>query len=244
MRNAALLTAALVFSACGNLTSTGGVKLIPTTSTAALSTATATASTSAIASIRVLLDRVDLAGANSDAMPDGCTNMGNMGGGSSYGQGASGASDVASGPYVLTLNGAGSGTGVDISDLPVATYTSLTLSVAPPATGASRSTALADFASSGSSVIVQGTWNGTAYTLSLPVSAVRTITGRVAVSVGTEVALNVSVDTSGWFTAADGTSLDPTVSANQSAIAANVAASLEKESITDATVSTATTASN
>lgn len=143
------------------------------------------------------------------------------------------------GPYILTLTGADlvSAQTVSVADVtvPAATYTDLELelepydtSESPVATGSSATAAeLADFTAAGASAIVEGTYNGTAFTIVSKLEADRVTQGSFVVADGTPIDVAITIDPSTWFVDDAGVVLDPTVAANNDAIAMKLCLSLD-----------------
>jgi hypothetical protein len=122
-----------------------------------------------------------------------------------------------------TLSGGNSISPVCAADVPAGTYQELEVDVGPVAAGAEAGVAgLA--AMNGKSVIVDGTFNGVSFSFQSTLD-VRQKTEAV-ITVGASNNVTISLDPTGWFTARDGSVLDPTMAANQSAIEGNIRASI------------------
>jgi hypothetical protein len=138
--------------------------------------------------------------------------------------------EVELGPVVVDVSGpalTGKVTHVFDADVPEGVFDELEILIAPAA-GAMAGTPLAGMGTS--SVIVDGTRNGTAFTFASTLSAKQELETRLVVDHAAKSAnITLVLDVTSWFTAADGTPLDPTVDANRAAIEANMLANLRFE---------------
>jgi hypothetical protein len=146
---------------------------------------------------------------------------------------------VVRGPYILTLTGAdlaaeSTKTVADVT-APAATYADLELELEPldtseqtePTPSSATAAELADFTAVGASAIIEGTSNGTPFKIIGKLTADRVTTAPVVVQDGVAVDVAITVDASTWFRDAAGNVIDPTVAANNDAIAMRVCLSLD-----------------
>lgn len=131
--------------------------------------------------------------------------------------------EVASGPYLLDLSGAtldGSvGKVLDASFTP-GTYSEIEFEVHKPQSGESAANAdIKDMVDAQSSIIVDGTIDGAAFTFKSAVTAEQKFEGSLVLAAGSNLTLNV--DAGSWFTAS-GARLDPRDEANRSQIENNI----------------------
>jgi hypothetical protein len=128
--------------------------------------------------------------------------------------------EVNEGPFLVDLSGpalAGSLQQVFDADVPAGTWREFSVNLAPAAVGG-------ELAAQGASIIVDGTFNGAAFSFSSKLNATEKKEGSFSVGADTGN-ITLSFDSSGWFGTA-AAPLDPTVAANAAAIEANIAASL------------------
>jgi hypothetical protein len=137
--------------------------------------------------------------------------------------------EVKVGPCLIDLTGDKLGAGNDAlapvcaADIPSGTYHELEVHIGPVAASAAGGVAgLA--ALEGNSVVVDGTFNGTAFSFRSMLHVRQEIETTITVSASSNV--TISVDPGGWFTAQGGGVLDPTLAANQQAIEDNIRASI------------------
>jgi hypothetical protein len=131
--------------------------------------------------------------------------------------------EVASGPYLLDLSGAaldGSvGKVLDASFTP-GTYSEIEFEVHKPQSGETAANAdLKDMIDAQSSIVVDGTIDGAAFTFKTAVTAEQKFEGNLVLAAGSNLTLNV--DAGSWFTA-NGARLDPRDEANRSQIENNI----------------------
>ena len=130
--------------------------------------------------------------------------------------------EISEGPFLVDLTGTALDGGVQQvfdTDVPAGSYREFSVNIAP-ATGA----ALGDLSAQGLSLIVDGTFNGAAFSFSSKLKVTEKKEGTFTVGADTGN-VTLSFDSSGWF----GTSaapLDPKDAANGAAIEANIIASL------------------
>lgn len=153
------------------------------------------------------------------------------GGDPSGGSGETESDEVRVGPCLIDLTGdkltSGNNALVPVcsADVPAGTYDELEVAIGKVAPAdAGGVTGLADM--NGKSVIVDGTFNGTAFSFQseLEVSQKSETTLTVGGSSGGNV--TITVDPTGWFKGSAGV-LDPTAAGNQQAIEENIAASIQ-----------------
>ncbi len=148
------------------------------------------------------------------------------GGGDAGGQGEN--DEVKVGPCLIDLTGnqlTAGGSAVSpvcASDIPTGTFQELEVDIAPVAAAAAGVAGLG--AMNGKSVIVDGTFNGTAFSFQSTLEVRQKTEATVTVSASSNV--TITIDPTGWFTAPGGGVLDPTVAADQGAIEGNIRASI------------------
>jgi hypothetical protein len=154
---------------------------------------------------------------------------GGDGGGGGGGSGMDGESDEARvGPCLIDLTGSSLGASTSVTpvcagDIPAGTFEELEVDFGPVAPAAAGDVAgLA--AMNGSSVIVDGTIGGTAFSFQSSLDVRQKTEG--AITVGPSSNITVLIDPSGWFTAPGGGVLDPTAMGDKPAIEANIRASI------------------
>lgn len=125
--------------------------------------------------------------------------------------------EVGAGPFHLDLTGAELAGQVshafDISAAP-GDYTRLKIRVHPDAT-------------TQKSVVIDGTFNGSAFSFSSSLDEDQEREGTFTIAPGGTANITLSFDTSRWFSDGQGGALDPSNAANQSQIESNIKASLE-----------------
>jgi hypothetical protein len=138
--------------------------------------------------------------------------------------------EVELGPVVVDVSGAaltGKVTHVFDADVPEGVFDELEIRIAPVSEGMGA-TPIAGMGTS--SIIVEGTRNGTAFTFASSLEAKQELETHLVVDHAAKSAnITLVLDVTSWFTAADGTPLDPTVDANRAAIEANMLANLRFE---------------
>jgi hypothetical protein len=144
--------------------------------------------------------------------------------------GGEGEGEAEIGPVVVDVSGTGltdKVTHVFDAEVPEGVFDELEIRIAP-VSGAMPGTPLADMGTS--SIIVNGTHNGTAFTFATSITAKQELETRLVVDhAGKSANVTLVLEVKKWFTAADGTALDPTVDANRAAIEANMLANLRFE---------------
>jgi hypothetical protein len=174
--------------------------------TAATSTSTSTSSSSA-------MDSSGGSGTSDDGSQDGSDDPG----------------EVKVGPFLVDLSGAelagGALSQVFDADVPAGTYRELRI-VVGPVDPAGAPAGLADL--NGSSVVIAGTIDGAPFTFSSRLTSAQKRESTLVVGAsGASSNVTLTVSPAGWFTARDGSRLDPTVDANRPAIEANLRASID-----------------
>jgi len=224
---ALLLTSLFALAACGG--STGSVSLAAraTDATTALLTQTQANADLSLGRVRLLIAEAELHGGGCRA--------------SFCARGR-----VEQGPFIATLTGeqaaSGATTDVLMADVPAGRYHEAELELeslhrdhrgchhrAPDTLGAE----FADFQKTGATVIVDGAFQGQAFTWSGAIDAEQETKGPITVEAGKSVSLGLVVDAASWFVDASGAPLDPRSAESQAVIAANVKKSLSIEDDTD-----------
>jgi hypothetical protein len=225
------VAASVAATACGGGSTAGrmsvGAKaVVPATATASAASGTLDLGQGiSVTRVRIAIARLKLEGGA--AAPSG-GGMDGMDDGSMHDavaeDGASGGEDgeVKIGPFAVDLSGdalAGGVRQVFDSEVPAGTYRELSIEIAPVAS----LTAL-----SGSSVVIDGTIDGSPFTFASGLAAVQKRELPITVAAdGSSSRVTLTVDPKGWFVAPDGRRLDPGAGADRSAIEANVAASID-----------------
>ena len=147
---------------------------------------------------------------------------------------ATGGPSAEAGPIVidLTADEIANGAHRDISlgSLPGGTYGGAEIEIAPLQGDDDTSAAeLADFVSSGASVLVDGTYMGASFQFAGHFLAEQGTDGDVEIDAATPVALAFTVDASTWFKDAAGALLDPSDSAQHGAMAVAICKTLDTE---------------
>jgi hypothetical protein len=138
-----------------------------------------------------------------------------------------GETEVHVGPYVIDLSGTKLDGGVTLqldSTVPAGTYDELTFQIHKLTPG--QTVADPDFVANGNSVILTLTVDGAPFTFTSDLTAVAEIDGPITVPDGGTANVTVTVDPGKWFTAPDGSWLDPTVAANKGQIELNIKSSI------------------
>lgn len=138
-----------------------------------------------------------------------------------------GETEVHGGPYVIDLSGTKLDGGVTLqfeSAVPAGTYDEGSFQIHKLTPG--ESVADTDFAPLGHSIILGLTVDGAPFTFTSDLTAVAEIDGPITVPEGGDANVTVTVDPSKWFTAPDGSYLDPTNEANRQQIEWNIKASI------------------
>jgi len=135
--------------------------------------------------------------------------------------------EVRFGPFLVDLSGAELDGGLRLlfdEPVPAGTYEEIMLQIHKLTPGEAVDDPA--FAPLGSSVILDLTVDGEPVTFTASLTAVAEVAGPFTVDDGGTLSVTVDVDPSGWFTARDGSFLDPRVEANRKAIEQNVRASI------------------
>ena len=138
------------------------------------------------------------------------------------------------GPYVIELTADeiknGAHRDFSLGSLPTGTYGGAEIEIQPLDDSADTSDAsLADFVSSGASVLVEGTYQGNAFSFAGHFLAEQGTDGDVTIDAATPVSLAMTVDTSAWFTDSEGALVDPSDTAQHDAIAVAICETLDTE---------------
>lgn len=131
------------------------------------------------------------------------------------------------GPLVIDLSGAQLDGAVKLEfdeAVPAGTYEELTFQLHKLTPG--ESVTDPDFTELGSSIILDLTVDEQSFTFESDLTAVAEIEGPFTVPEGGSINVTVTVDPSGWFSASDGSFLDPRVDANRSRIEQNIRQSI------------------
>ena len=137
--------------------------------------------------------------------------------------------EVASGPYLLDLQGASldGGTVSKLLDASVApgTYSEIKFQVhKPESTEHGANANLADMIAANASIIADGTIDGAPFTFTSAVTAEQKFEGNLVLADGSNLTLNV--DAASWFTSG-GSRLDPRSESNRSQIENNIQKSFQ-----------------
>jgi hypothetical protein len=182
----------------------GGAKATVSTRASAVSTAPAGA-TLTVDRAQIEVSRVRLTPVNAPQQQSS---------GSSESEGED---EVGAGPFHLDLTGAeltGEVTHAFDISAPPGDYSRMKIRVHPDATNQK-------------SIIIDGTFNGTAFTFSSSLDEDQEREGAFSIDASGSTNITLSFDTSRWFSDGQGGALDPSNAANQSRIESNVKASLE-----------------
>ncbi len=139
--------------------------------------------------------------------------------------------EVRVGPCLIDLTGdkltSGSNALVPVcsADVPAGTYEELEVAIGPVAAADAGGVAgLADM--NGNSVIVEGTFNGTAFSFQSALEMTQKSETPLTVGGSSGNNVTITLDPTGWFKGSAGV-LDPTATGNQQSIEANIAASIQ-----------------
>lgn len=153
------------------------------------------------------------------------------------------ADEIKIGPFLVDLSGdqlSGGISQVFDGQVPAGTYRELKIKIGPVTSGSSSSgspdggssdagatvpAGIADL--NGASVVVDGTVDGTAFSFVSRLTAEVEREGSIEVGGATTPNVTLSVPIAGWFKAADGSRLDPSLASNQQAIERNIKASID-----------------
>lgn len=181
--------------------------------------------------VRVLVKKLELEGEAESSAPMMTAASHDDGGGEDDDEG-----EAEIGPLVVDVSGTaltGKVTHVFDADVPEGVFGELEIRIAP-VTGAMPGTPVADMGTS--SIIVEGTRTapgeatGTPFTFATSITAKQELETRLVVDhAGNSANVTLVLEVKKWFTAADGTPLDPTVDANRAAVEANMLANLRFE---------------
>lgn len=139
-----------------------------------------------------------------------------------------------SGPVVIDLTADEIANGAhrdfDLGTLATGTYGGAEIEIEPlDADDAPSGDELADFLSSGASVIVDGTYQGASFQFAGHFLAEQGTDGDVEIDEGSPVTLALTVDASSWFKDAAGAILDPTDAAQHDALAVAICETLDTQ---------------
>lgn len=142
--------------------------------------------------------------------------------------------ETAVGPTVVELTGdeikAGAQRSFSLGQLASGTYGGAEIEIDNLDADADTSDAsLADFASSGASVIIDGTYNDAAFQFAGHFLAEQGTDGEVQIDTSTPFELAMTVDPSSWFVDASGAVLDPTDTSQHDAISLAICKSLDTQ---------------
>jgi hypothetical protein len=194
--------------------------------------------------VRVLVRKVTLESADSSGEEGSGGSMGSSsarspstadqqagsgGGGGEDGEGDASEheTDVHAGPFLVDLSGTQLDGGVVLqvdATVPAGTYDELKFQIHKLTPGESVSDPA--FVPDGASILLDLTVDGAPVTFTTSLTAVAKIPGPITVADGGTANVTVTIDPSGWFTASDGSFLDPGVGTNQSQIEENIRASI------------------
>lgn len=163
----------------------------------------------------------------SSPSPSTTSSDGSSGGESAEPSGSDDGTEVHAGPYLVDLAGTQLDGGVKLqfdSPVPAGTYDELTFQIHKLTPG--ESVTDPDFVPGGHSIVLALTVDGAPYTFTSDLTAVTEIAGPITVPDGGNANVTVTIDPSGWFTAPDGSYLDPTLEANRSQIEWNIKSSI------------------
>jgi hypothetical protein len=232
--------AALVLAAAG-CSNSGKVSVSAQSATASDTTTPTTPGTLdlgngiVLSRVRLAVERIALEG-SSAATPDGGADDGaghtlvaDHGGGGG-GEGDDDADEVKVGPFLVDLTGDKLTTGISQvfdSDVPAGTYREIKIVIAPvDAASAGAVAGLADM--NGQSVIVDGTFNGKAFSFQSTIHVKQKQESSITVaSGGSSSNVTLAIDEKTWFTAQDGSALDPSAAASKSQIEDNIRRSVK-----------------
>jgi hypothetical protein len=138
------------------------------------------------------------------------------------------------GPVVVDLTAAELASGAhrdfDLGTLAGGTYGGAEIEIEPlDATADTSDPALADFVSTGASVLVDGTYDGAAFQFAGHFLAEQGTDGDVTVDASTPVSLALTIDPSGWFLDASQAAIDPTDATQHDALAVAICETLDTQ---------------
>lgn len=138
------------------------------------------------------------------------------------------------GPYVVSLSkdeiAKGAQREFSLGKLASGTYGGAEIEIEPLDADQDASTdELAEFQKTGASVLVDGTYDGKAFTFAGHFLAEQGTDGEVTVDAAKPVALAMTVDPSSWFRDANGAFIDPTDSAQHDTIAVAICKTLDTQ---------------
>jgi hypothetical protein len=234
-----VILASVLALACGSGNRTGKLGVSARGAGTPTATAVDVGGGISVERVRVLVKKLELEGEEqpSVSMPMmTAASSRDEGGGDGGGEGDDDDGEVEIGPLVVDVSGSaltGTVTHVFDADVPEGIFDELEIRIAPVTEGMGP-TPLADMGTS--SVIVDGTLtppgatSGTPFTFATSITAKQELETRLVVDhAGKSANVTLVLDVMKWFTAADGTPLDPTVDANRAAIEANMLANLRFE---------------
>lgn len=143
--------------------------------------------------------------------------------------------ETAVGPFVVELTGeelaAGATRSFSLGEIEAGTYGGAEIEIDVLADDADTSAdpALADFATSKASVLVDGTWNGAPFQFAGHFLAEQGTDGEVTIDTTAGFDLPMSVDPSTWFVDSAGVVLDPTDATKHEAIAVAICKTLDTQ---------------
>ncbi|MFO0586250.1 MAG: hypothetical protein U0441_01860 [Polyangiaceae bacterium] len=145
-----------------------------------------------------------------------------------------GGESAEAGPIVIDLTADEIANGahreISVGSLPSGTYGGAEIEIAPLKSDDDTSAAeLADFVSSGASVIVDGTYMGASFQFAGHFLAEQGTDGDVDIDAATPIALAFTVDASTWFKDSSGALLDPSDAAQHDAMAVAICETLDTE---------------
>jgi hypothetical protein len=138
------------------------------------------------------------------------------------------------GPIVVELTAdeiaSGAHRDFDLGKLPTGTYGGAEIEIEPlDATADTSDPALADFVSSKASVLVEGTYQGNAFSFAGHFLAEQGTDGDVTVDAATPVSLALTVDPSKWFLDANGAAVDPSDATQHDTLAVAMCKTLDTQ---------------
>jgi carbon monoxide dehydrogenase subunit G len=147
---------------------------------------------------------------------------------------SSGGPSAEVGPYVIDLTADEIANGAhrefSLGSLAGGTYGGAEIEIQPLATGtAAPSADFTDFVTAGASVLVDGTYQGTAFSFAGHFLAEQGTDGDVTVDAATPVTIAMTVDPSSWFLNTSGVALDPADTAQHDALAVALCKTLDTQ---------------
>jgi len=143
-----------------------------------------------------------------------------------------GGPDADAGPIVVDLTDDEIANGAhrefDLGSLPSGSYGGAEIEIEPLDTDASDAE-LADFRSTGASVLVDGTYQGKSFQFAGHFLAEQGTDGEVTIDASSPAVLAMSVDPSTWFLDANGAALDPTDGAQHDTLAVSICKTLDTQ---------------